>query len=226
MGSYSFDQDCKPRGDFRIKEIIEFLNLMKTAFRFHELYDKNDKPVEVTFTVLDSIFRKNIHKRFPGIGINVDFFSIPPGKRSDNTIRFEIHTGTSPDKSFFDSYDISIGAGRKVPDLTYFQRSIEIFKPCEAYLSEFTNENDLDWYERQQAIPNFDKPALIRGFHYLDRGMANSIGGIDYCLRAPGWKIEKFCGGILIQLVPGLFDTTNPEHLKIQREAMKYFKML
>jgi hypothetical protein len=224
MGSYRFDQDCKPRGDFRIKEIIEFLNLMKTAFGFHEFYDKNDKPVEVTFIVLDSIFRKKIHKRLPGIGVNVDFFSIPPCKRSDNTVRFEIHTGTSPDTVFFDSYDISIGAERKAPDLTYFQRCIEIFKPIEAYLSEFKNENDLNWYERQQA--NFDKPALIRGFHYLDKGMAASIGGIDYCLKAPGWKIEKFCEGILIQLVPGLFDPTNHEHLKVQQKAMKYFKML
>jgi hypothetical protein len=27
-------------------------------------------------------------------------------------------------------------------------------------------------------------------------------------------------------LVPGLFDPENPKHLKIQRQAMKYFKLL
>ncbi len=56
--------------------------------------------------------------------------------------------------------------------------------------------------------------------------MARSIGGIDYCLKAPAWKVERFCEGVLIRLVPGLFDPTNPEHLKIQRQAMKYLKLL
>ena len=156
----------------------------------------------------------------------MDFFSVPPGKRDDNTVRFEIHTGTHPDKIFIDFYDISIGEGRKVPDLSYFERSIQILKPFEAFLSEFDNEDALDSYDRQQAIPKFDKPALIRGFHYLDEGMARSIGGIDYCLKAPAWKVERFCEGVLIRLVPGLFDPENPEHLKIQRQAMKYFKLL
>ena len=145
MGSYRFDQDCRPRGNFRTKEIIAFLELMKEAFRFSELYDKYDKPVDLTTLGLQAIFRKNIHERFPGIGVNVDFFSIPPRKRDDNTVRFEIHTGTDPDEVFFDSYDISIGNRRKAPDLSYFQRSIEIFKPFEAYVSELGNENDLNW---------------------------------------------------------------------------------
>jgi hypothetical protein len=226
VNSYSFWQLCRPRGDFRIKETIEFFNLMRKAFRFPVLYDRNDKPVEITAPVLQDIFRKETSKHFPKIGATVHFFSIPPKNRDDNTVRFEIHTGTHPDETFIDSYDISIGAEPKVPDLSYFQRSIEIFRPFEAYVSEFRNDADLNWYEREQAIPNFDKPALIRGFHYLDKGMAASIGGIDHCLKAPGWKIETFCEGILIQLAPGLFDPTNTEHLKIQQQAMKYFKML
>jgi hypothetical protein len=226
MNSYSLSQNCRPRGDFRIKEIIEFLNLMKQAFRFQVLYDKNGKPVALTASVLQNIFLKVINKRSPGVGVVVDFFSIPPGNRDNNTIRFEFHTGTHPDKVFIDTYDISIGETRKVPDLSYFQRSIETFEPFEAYVSEFKNENDLNAYDRQQAIPKFDKPAIIRGFHYLDEGMARSIGGIDHCLKAPAWKVERFCEGVLIHLVPGLFDPENPEHLKIQKQAMKYFELL
>jgi hypothetical protein len=225
MASYSFGQQCRPRGDFRVAEIIDFLTLMKEAFRISELYDKRNRAVRLTPSDLHKIFQKKIDKIFPGIGINVDFFSIPPGKRDDNTVRFEIHTGTHPDKIFIDSYDISIGEATSVPDLSYFEKSIEILKPFEAFLSEFDNEDALDWYDRQQAIPKFDKPALIRGFHYLDEGMASSIGGIDYCLKAPAWKVERFCEGVLIRLVPGLFDPENPEHLKIQRQAMKYFKL-
>jgi hypothetical protein len=226
MASYSFGQQCRPRGDLRVAEIIDFLTLMKEAFRIPELYDKRNRPVHLTPSDLHNIFLKKIDKRFPGIGVNVDFFSIPPGKRDDNTVRFEIHTGTHTDKIFIDFYDISIGEARQVPDLSYFEKSIQILKPFEAFLSESDNEDALDWYDRQQAIPKFDKPAIIRGFHYLDEGMARSIGGIDHCLKAPAWKVERFCEGVLIRLVPGLFDPKNPEHLKIQRQAMKYFKLL
>jgi hypothetical protein len=226
MASYSLGQLCRPRGDFRVAEIINFLTLMKEAFRCPVLYDKRNKPVHLAPSDLHRIFLKKIDNRFPGIGVNVDFFSIPPGKRDDNTVRFEIHTGTHPDEIFIDFYDISIGEGRKVPDLSYFEKSIQILRPFEAFLSEFDNEDDLNSYDRQQAIPKFDKPAIIRGFHYLDKAMARSIGGIDHCLKAPAWKIERFCEGVLIRLVPGLFDPENPEHLKIQRQAMKYFKLL
>ena len=226
MGSYTLRQRCSPRGDFRIPEIIEYLTLMKEAFRVSELYDKRNKPVHLAPSNLHSIFQKKIDNRFPGIGVNVDFFTIPPGKRDDNTVRFEIHTGTHPDEIFIDTYNISIGEAQKVPDLSCFERSIQILKPFESFLSEFDNEDALDSYDRQQAIPEFDKPAIIRGFHYLDEGMARSIGGIDHCLKAPAWKVERFCDGVLIRLVPGLFDPENPEHLKIQRQAMKYFKLL
>jgi hypothetical protein len=226
MASYTLWQRCKPRGDFRTKEIIRFLNLMKRAFRFQVLFDRRDKPVALSTSILETAFQKVVNKRSPGVGVDVVFFSIPPSKRDNNTVRFEIHTGTHPEKIFVDSYDISIGDAKKVPDLSCFEKSIQILRPFEAFLSEFNNEIALDWYDRQQAIPRFDKPAIIRGFHYLDEDMARSIGGIDYCLKAPAWKVERFCEGVLIQLVPGLFDPENPEHLKIQRQAMKYFKLL
>jgi hypothetical protein len=226
MASYTLRQRCRPRGDFRILEIIKFLILMKEAFRIPEFYDKRNKSLKLVPSDLQTMFQRKVDKRFPDIGVNVDFFSIPPRNRDDNTVRFEITTGNHPDKIFIDAYNIGIGEAKKVPDLSYFERSIQILKPFEAFLSEFDNEDKLDSYDRQQAIPKFDKPALIRGFHYLDEGMAHSIGGIDYCLKVPGWKVERFCEGVLIRLVPGLFDPENPEHLKIQEQAMKYFKLL
>jgi hypothetical protein len=225
MNSYSFGQACRPRGDFRIDELIEFLELMKEAFRFPVLYDKEGKPVGIAEQVLQKILEKKIDKNFPGIGVNVDFFSIPPRNRDQNTIRFEVHTGTHLDEAFIDSYDISIGEASKVPDFDYFEKSIEIFRPFEAYISEFKNESDLDAYNRQQAIPKFDKPTIIRGFHYLDKDMARSIGGIKYCLKAPAWHVEKLCDGVLIELVPGLFDPSNQEHLEMQDEVMAYFNL-
>jgi len=225
MASYKFEQNCRPRGDFRIPEIIEFLELVKEAFRCPALYDSHNRPLDLTEAGLRRIFEKAARRLLPGLGANEDFFTIPPDKRDNNTARIEIHTGTDPEEIFIDSYDISMD-GAQVPDFDYLEKFIEIFKPFEAYLADDENEYRLDSYNRQQAIPKFDKPAIIRGFHYLDKGMARSIGGVKYCLKAPAWHVEKFCEGVLIELVAGLFDSSNPEHLEIQENAMAYFNLL
>jgi hypothetical protein len=190
------------------------------------LYDAKSKPLDMTESALHKTIDKGVDRIFPNIGATLDFFTIPPRKCDDNTVRIEIHTGTHPEKIFVDTYDLAIGEAKKVPDFEYFEKSIEIFKPFEAYVEEGKNEHNLHAYARQQAIPKFDKPAIIRGFHYLDKDMARSIGGINYCLEAPAWQVKRFCEGVLIELVPGLFDSTNPEHLKVQEDAMAYFNLL
>jgi hypothetical protein len=226
MNYYSFSQRCRPRGDFRVEEVTEFLHLFKEAFKCPALYDARDRPLDLTESGIRKIFERKIDKRFPTLGVNIDFFTIPPGKRDNNTARIEIHTGTHPEEIFIDSYDIVMGESRRVPEFSYFEKSIEIFKPFEAYISESSNESALRTYKRQQAIPKFDKPAIIRGFHYLDEGMARSIGGIQRCLKAPAWHVERFCDGVLIELVPGLFDSQNPEHLEVQENVMAYFDLV
>jgi hypothetical protein len=226
VADYIFRQYCRPRGDLREKELSEFLALMKDAFRFPIVYDGKSMPVDCSSNGLVQILRKDMSLKFAHLGVHTEWFSLPPRNRDEATVRFEISTGTSPDQVFLDSYDISIGDGEKVPNFHYIRQSIQIFRPFEAYLSETENEYTLDAYNRQQAIPRSDKPAIIRGFHYLDEGMADSIGGIDYCLKAPAWRVERFCQGVLIELVPGLFDTFNLDHVQVQHDVMDYFDML
>jgi hypothetical protein len=223
MSHYVFRQSCRPRGDFRTREVDEFLDLVSDAFQCSVVYDLRSKPVYWTEEELQKIFEKAAARNLPGLGATVYFYTIPPRKRDDNTVAIEIHTGTQPGEVFVDTYDISMGDRRKLPDFNYFEKSIQIFKPFEAYLSEAENEYQMDAYNRQ--VPTFNKPAIIRGFHYLDKDLARSIGGIDYCLKAPAWHVERFCEGVLIELVPGPFDSDNPEHLKIQEEVMHYFDL-
>ncbi|MBI5250283.1 MAG: hypothetical protein HY912_12380 [Desulfomonile tiedjei] len=225
MGGYKFEQYCRPRGDYRIRQIIDFLDLMKDAFRCSVLYDDHSRPVDLTEQGLGKIFKKIAERKSPGPGIIEHFFTIDPRKRHPNTVRIEIITGHHPEKVFMDTYNISMDDKRKVPNLDYLEKSIEIFKPFEAYLSENENEFRLDAYGRQQYVPKFDKPTMIRGFHYLDENMARSIGGIKYCLKAPAWNVERFCEGVLIELTPRLFDSNDPEHLEIQKEVMDYFHL-
>jgi len=224
MNSYKFNQRCRPRSDFRIKEVIEWLNLMREAFSLDFIYDKNDCPVDIVEKSLQQVFERKLDKRFPGIGVNVDFFSIQPKLRRDETVCFEIHTGTYTGEKFVDTYHVSVNYCPPVPDFKYLRRSIEIFRPFEAYLSESKNEKVMDAYDRFQTV-GFNKPAIMRGFHYLDEAFAKSIGGIDNCLKAPAWKVEQFCEGVLIQLIDGVFDTENPSHIEAQQQAMKFFMM-
>jgi len=224
MNSYMYHQRFRPLSDFRINEIIEWLNLMQEAFGLECVYDSNDKSVELVEHILHNIFEKNKNKRFPEIGSIEHFFSIPPKLRKDETIRFEVHTGIHTGQKFADTYHVSIGECPPVPDFKYFRHSIEIFRPFEAYLSESKNEREMDAYDWFQAF-GFSRPSIIRGFHYLDETFAESIGGVDYCLKAPVWKVERFCEGVLIQLNEGVFDTENPSHLNAQQKAMKYFMM-
>lgn len=225
MSGYVFVQRCRPQGHFRIYEVIEFLHLMKEAFRCPTLYDSGNRPVDITETGLQKIFEKAARKLLPGLGATEHFFTIPPNKRDNNTVAIEIHTGTHPEEVFIDFYDISMDDKRKLPHFDYLEKSIQLFEPFEAFLAERENEYNLDAYDLQQAIQNFSKPAIIRGFHYLDKDMARSIGGIKYCLKAPAWHVEEFCEGVLIELIPGPFDSSKPEHLEVQEEVMAYFDM-
>ncbi|MEW6350871.1 MAG: hypothetical protein AB1646_17575 [Thermodesulfobacteriota bacterium] len=226
MSSYMFRQRCRARGDFRVNEIREFLSLLKAAFHWPAVYDSRSKVVDLSEKALRETLVKKTDKLFPGIGASLSFFSIPPRDRDDNTRFVEIHTGTQSGERFNDTYSVSLGDGSDVSDLVPFLGSITIFRPFEAFIQEDENEYRLDAYDRQNATPGFVVPAIIRGFHYLDEEMADSIGGIEYCLEAPAWDVQEFCEGVLIRLVPGLFDPDNPEHLRIQMQAMEYFGLL
>jgi len=224
MNSYIYRQSCWPRGDFRIKEIVQFLKLVEEAFGCEFLYDDRGRPVDLTESEIRKIFERAVDKVFPSLGATEDFFTISPFKRDDDTVRVEIHTGTYPDKPFVDEFDIDIGEARKVPDLSYFERSIEIVRPFEAFLAEDENEDQLDTYDRFQEI-GFDRPTIIRGFHYLDASMVETLGGFDYVLEAPAWSVERFCDGVLIQLMAVLFDSYNSAHLRVQENVMDFFAL-
>jgi hypothetical protein len=226
MAHYFFDQWCRPRRDFRIPDMLDFFDLVKEAFRCPTLYDSRGKPLDLTTARLREILEKKAARLLPATGAVVHFFTMPPRMRDDRTVRIEISTGHDPEEGFIDAYNLSIGEWRKVPNFDYFEKSIELFEPFEAYLSESENEYRLDSFNRQREMPGFTKPAIIRSFHYLDKDMADSIGGIAYCLKAPVWHVEKFCQGVLIELIPGPFDHENPEHRRIQEDVMAYFGLL
>ena len=55
--------------------------------------------------------------------------------------------------------------------------------------------------------------------------MVQVIGGFDYVLKAPAWSVDKFCDGVLIQLMAVLFDSSNSAHIRVQENVMDYFNL-
>jgi hypothetical protein len=113
----------------------------------------------------------------------------------------------------------------EVPPVEILRKSFEITRPFEAFISEWPSDVKWQTYKRTLEKPRFQKPDAIRGVHYLDRGMADSIGGVDYCLGAPAWKVEEFLDGVLFQLTPDVFDSDCPQHVEAQTAVMEYFGM-
>ena len=58
MNSYTFRLRCRPREDFRIKEIVQFLKLAEEAFRCESLYDGKGSPVVLSEPQIRKIFEK------------------------------------------------------------------------------------------------------------------------------------------------------------------------
>ncbi len=228
MNKYEFRLRLRPIGKFRENEVVCLLKLIQKTLNIRNFFDNEDKTVELNPIFMKIRFENKLSKKnkyFKDIGVNVSFFTIPPSKRDNSTLRINIHTGTQPEVKQIDFCSISLHGKENIPDFTYLRKTIEIFRPFEGYLEEAKNESNLASFDRQRKYKDFIKPVIIRGLHYFDESLSNSIGGIDYCLKAPAWKVERFCEGVLIQLTEDIFDPEIPEHLEIQKEVMKYFSI-
>jgi hypothetical protein len=136
----------------------------------------------------------------------------------DDLIMASIATGGDRwSTSFF-----NLGFPRPIGDLSFFRKSIELIRPFEAFIAIEDNERSLNAYEKQRRFLNFERPPILRWFHYVDSNLADSIGGVDRCLAAPVFKAEQLCDGVLLQVTSEWFDNSNPEHRAVQLEAMRY----
>lgn len=226
MGNFTFYNRCRPCGDYRAHEIITSLTILKEAFCCENFYDGNDNVLKITSGSLKEILEKeNAKNPFPETGVGLHLFSIPPSKKDDSTLRFEIHTGTAPDSIFIDSLTVSIGNSLQETHLQYLVRFIEIFNPFESFIAEASNEKRLDSYMREQKIQVFGRPAIIRWWHFFDSKMVEMLGGIDYCLDAPAYRTEQLNQGILLVLCEGIFEPNDMEKLETQQRVMKYFNL-
>jgi hypothetical protein len=129
---------------------------------------------------------------------------------------------TGGDKWSTSFFRIMFNRPRKFPDLSFFRKAVEVVRPFEAFIAVYSNEQELNAYERQRQHLKFDRPATLRWFHYLNAELVSSVGGIRRCLSAPVFKAERICQGVLFQVTKEWFDNSNPEHRDAQLRAMEY----
>lgn len=194
---------------------------MQQSFGLRDVFGKDGKPFPLDENNFSYFINKKLAKEpFSSCGINFDLFSIPG--RDPKVSCYEFHTGTQKGEKFIDFYNIDIG-DQNIPDLSTIKKSIELFNPFEAYLTSTANELQLQTFKRQNNAPGFLKPVIIRWLHYLDSSMIKNVGGLDHCLIAPAWRVEKFHNGVIIQLLEEPIDMENYDHCQAQLKVMTHF---
>jgi hypothetical protein len=214
MRKYQFDLVCRPRRELREREVYQLVRLTEEAFGFRVwVYDGHQ--IRLNPNKVASILRAGwANRKREDDSVLVNFYSV-----EDDFIGLLIDVGSV--SWMYDEVRVDLIRTQRVPDVSFFKQSIEIIRPFLAVVADLNNERDLRAQEREQGT-DFKRPAVLRWVHYMDANLAEAVGGVDYCLGAPAYKVERFCDGVLFQLTEEPFDNDNPEHRHIQLEAMKY----
>jgi hypothetical protein len=218
MAAYIFELTWRAANDLRVEEVVSTISILKDGFGLPHLYTE-DGPFPITKDTIQKLFEEK--RRETGVLLALPAF---PMKEQSEGMVFRVTVGSPPEPSIFRDYLILyIGDCNVSGKVGYLERCIVVATPAEAYLGDEQNEHALHFFERARATENILRPAIIRWFHYMDHRMVESLGGIDFCLRAPAWRAWEFHQGVIIQLTEQRFEPTNPDHLKVQEEVMRYF---
>lgn len=218
MREYQFFQRCHPKGSVRAAHVAQFVKLMSEAFDVR-FWTHRGQRIDTDESAIQPYLQSLIDPQMPGAGISLVLAS----HHEENPILIMIATGA--DEWGREFFDVDFSQRRILPDLLYFRRSIILCTPFEAFIADKMNELDLNSYERQRRFPNFERPAIVRWFHYISSGIVDTLGGVEYCMNTPAFKTEQFCEGVLLQLTETPFDPNNPLHKDIQFRAMNHLRL-
>jgi hypothetical protein len=217
---YTYKQRYRPTTEERYNCAAAFVEISRAALGNPSLCCDNRALFQCSEATIKCAIQKRQAKTLPGLPGAIGLF----GNTEEGAFAYGICLGTKPGKIFLDVLELRYERSfTPIADMGVIRKLLSLCMPFEAFLSDADNESALNSFHRQREYPGFSRPAIIRGIHYLDAEMAESIGGIKFCLRAPVYSVEEFQDGVLIQLAPGLFDGTNKDHLAVQAAAMEYF---
>ncbi len=218
MRAFQFLQRCRPKNDLRTSDVSGFLRLMSEAFDV-QFWTYRGGKVDLAESAIERRLRSLIDPQMPGAGASWVLSS--HGGESPIIVRL----ATGSDEWGRDFFDVDFSHVQFLPDLSYFKRSIELCKPFEACIVDNKNEIELDSQERQRLSPNFQRPSIVRWFHYFGKPLVSALGGYDQCLATPAFKTERFRDGVLLQLTEEPFEACNSQHRERQRLAMRHLAL-
>jgi len=224
-GSYRYVQRYRPTGNTLKCEVGVFISALLPQLGNPPLFDARGSKIACQESALSELITERLElTQFPECGVDFDLYA---GSGDPETVsRFEFHVGTAIGEIFIDFFALQYARGLPpINDEQLVKQLIVIGDPFEAFLGENNNEFELKAKKRQNRIPDFVRPAIIRGLHYLGKNQVENLGGIDACLNAPASSVLRLEEGVLIRLVDGVFDAKNVEHLKKQADVMSYFEM-
>lgn len=222
LGTRVFSMVFPPKKDLRIDEVLYFLETMRHAFKVSKWLDCEDEVVRLSTTDVNYYLGEKWKKKPPSVGGRM--LLAPHG----GNYPLEISVATGSDGHIWDGMSVGFRDSDPVPDLRHFRHCIDTCRPSVAEIAHHDNEFQLDTWARAKA---FKKkrcpkcPVIINWFHYWDRQMAESLGGLKHCLQTPAYKTEPFADGVLLQLTEEPLEPDNEEHLLAQRRAMEHLGM-
>lgn len=223
MGRFTFEQRCVPQGIVRVAEAVGFLTAMRNGLGLKELRDADGNIVELTEGHLTTLIAHELaQQQFPTVGGEVHLF----GERGGLSVRLEFRTGIAQGEKFREFFNTCLDPGMELPSVQFLEESINNVKPYEAFVSEAENEDFWNSYDREFSVAGkFEKPALIRWFHYFDEEVVKALGGFDHCLQAPAWDARRFNQGVILQLTERPTEMTKATGREIQRQVMDFFAL-
>lgn len=219
LNRYKFSMDFPPESDLRVEKVTTFLDLMQQAFNVTNWRTSRDEVFEVSTGAVSRYLNEEgrIRRSSPG-GI----VTLGP---VENSYPIMISASTGSKEFVWDFMWVDFHATDPMPDLSYFRSCIESCRPTVAEISHSDNLVSLKFGDRAYAQGRKGvkmRPVIINWFHYFNKQMADTFGGMAYCLQTPAYKVEPFCDGILFQLTLEAFNPTSETDLATQRKAMEF----
>jgi hypothetical protein len=213
---YQFYAETACNGEPQVDKTVRLLALLQEAF---ELPDWGKHPSPIPYSYVASHFEEKAKLRRPDLNTPLGITIASP----DAEVRVMIDTGAKPlDSTDADAFNILLNGDFKKPDPKFWLQAIELLRPFEARLAHCKNKNQVEVQERiHRNYPR--KPSACLGLDYYAAPIVANLGGKAHVLNTPAHRTSEFLDGVLIELVPGYyFDPNNPEHLEIQRQAMRH----
>lgn len=201
-------------GSLRTVELARFTQLTAQAFGVR-YWTHAGRKVDMSRAALEQFFAASL-ARSPRPRAGVTMVRAPHGTSDVGWLNCGVGAVEYPP----DWFRIDFRPRGFLKKTTYFRSAIAMSRPFEAAVWTWANEKRLNVMNRQD--PDHTRPAILRWFHYMDEQLAESVGGVEHCLKTPCYKVERFCDGVLFQLTKEPFNDDDPHHREVQLRAMRH----